>query len=314
MRFLKSAWSSLCAVTLASFATSASADIIIQGYTDATNDRFSNNAAFVAAAYNLSGVGQNASGGAPTGRWATAISRNVIISANHLDAGAGNIAFFPGNDPSASPVLRTVESAVQIPNTDLWLGRLNSFLPDNIAHYNIHTEPLTGPDPVPPAIGSLVSAGSLQGRNAFMFGRSPFNEDANPNDNRFAWNDAAVGRNLISGYIENANVPSLGQTDLDSLILIFDSAPPNQVPFEAMAQSGDSGAPLLVDINGNLVLLGINSFIFSGGVSGTGVSYVGNQATFINNFISNAIPEPASGLLVLAGVAGLAVVRRRTAA
>lgn len=78
------------------------ADIIIDGYTNATNDRFTNDGTFIMSGFDLSGVGQ-----ASTGRWATAISRNVIISANHLSP-SGTISFFPGNDASATPVTRTI--------------------------------------------------------------------------------------------------------------------------------------------------------------------------------------------------------------
>ncbi len=306
----------LFAMLVALWAVSGHADIIIQGYTDATNDRFSNNAAFIASAFNLSGVGQtNDANPILAGRWATAISRNVIVSAEHYAPGSPlPIHFYPGNDPSVSPVVRTVESSVQVPGTDLWLARLNAFLPSNIAHYSFAAEPLTGPNPPNQNVfGTLVTAGSLQGRNAYMFGRSPFNEDANPNDNRFVFNDQAIGRNLITGYVENANTPFM-QTDNDMLVLFFDSAPPNQVPFEALLQGGDSGGPLFVEINGEFILLGINSVASSGNPAFSGISYIGNQAAFVNNFIANAIPEPASGLLTVAGLAGLVILRRRKAA
>jgi hypothetical protein len=307
---------SLAIVALALLAMPSRADIIIQGYSDATNDRFSNNAAFIANTFNLSGVGQtNDANPILAGRWATAISRNVIVSAEHLAPGSPlPIHFYPGNDPSVAPVVRTVESSVQVPGTDLWLARLNAFLPSNIAHYSFATEPLVGPPPPNQnAFGTLVTAGSLQGRNAYMFGRSPFNEDANPNDNRFAFNDQAIGRNLISGYVENAN-SQLNQPDLDVLVMFFDTAPPNQVPFEALLQGGDSGGPLFVEINGQFILLGVNSVASTGNPAFSGISYIGNQAAFVNNFIANAIPEPASGLLAVAGLAGLATLRGRKAA
>lgn len=69
--------------------TSLYAAIVIDGYTHATNDRFTDSPTFVLNGSDLSGVGQDASG-----RWATAISRNVIISANHFQP-SGTVFSFP---------------------------------------------------------------------------------------------------------------------------------------------------------------------------------------------------------------------------
>ena len=71
----------ICGICLAAITFSVSAayaDISINGYTDETNDRFTNSSSFIGNGYNLSGVGQTNGGTSGTaGNWATAISRNV---------------------------------------------------------------------------------------------------------------------------------------------------------------------------------------------------------------------------------------------
>ena len=154
-----------------------------------------------------------------------------------------------------------------------------------------------------------MDAGSFKGLIAYMFGRSP----ASHIDSQ----DQAVGRNLITGYSEN--VDFIGNTDSDSILMIDDVSPQqssNFVNYEAYFQGGDSGGPTFVDINGQLVLIGTNAFIFdetdfkNTPFRGSGVNYTGNQAEFINNFVAiNAVPEPSS--MVLLTLAGTAFPLRR---
>ena len=117
------------------------ADISIDGYSDASNDRFTNSSMFVMNGFDLSGVGQAASG-----RWATAISRNVIVSAAHF-APSGTITFFPGNDPTAPRVERSILMGARVPGTDLYVAVLNANLPSSIKHYTFASESLSGPPP-----------------------------------------------------------------------------------------------------------------------------------------------------------------------
>jgi hypothetical protein len=295
LRGLQKALLLSCAAVVA-LTSSIRADIIIDGYTAATNDRFTNNGAFIAGGFNLSGVGQMTGSLA----WGTAISRNVIISAAHAPP-VGTINFYTNNDPTGAPVVRTVMSGVQIPNTDLYLAVLDSNLPASIVHYNYATQALSGPN------GSLVGAGIYQNLNAYLFGRSPA---AHPN-----WQDQAVGRNRISGYVENVNFN--GNSDVDALLMFYDSVGhPDYVQYEAYLQGGDSGGPLFVDIGGQLVLLGTNAFINSGGLGGnppffSGVNYTGNQAAFINEYIVANIPEPSAITLLAIGNLGMLLIRRR---
>jgi len=276
-----------------------SAAIFIDGYTDATNDRFSDDPAFIAGGFDLSGIGQTS-----TGRWATAISRNVVISAAHRQP-TGRVHFYPGNDPSAKPVVRSVVSGARIGSSDLHVSLLDKPLPSSIMYYSFANEMLAGPPPTEEG-AFLVSAGIYQDLNAYMFGLSPF--DKSLDLNRSGHTDQAVGRNLISGYSEN--FPFQSNSDNDSLILFFDAeGEPNHVQYESRLRGGDSGAPLFVDINGEFRLLGVNSFRFTDD-SGSGVTYAGNKASLINEYIAvHAVPEPGA-MAVLAVCTGVVVIRR----
>ena len=306
----------LALLTLLMQVSTVRAAIVIANYSDATNDRFAVGSngqsfpSFIAANFNLSGIGQTNGG-----QWATAISRNVVITAFHAAPGIGStINFFADNNPSSAPVTSTLMSGVRVGSTDLYLGVLSAPLPDTISHFAFVQEPLVGPGPVG-NVGTIVSAGSLQGLNTYMFGLSPAD--------RPAFQDQAVGRNLITGYSENV---LFNGSDNDSILMIDDTFPslgPNAVQHEAYFQGGDSGGPTFVEIGGNLVLLGTNGFIFNGvdfqnvPFRGSGVNYTGNQAAFINNFIAiSAVPEPTALLLVALGALALPaskLARRRRA-
>ncbi len=271
------------------------ADILIDSYSANTNDRFTNNSAFIASAFNLSGIGQSESG-----RWATAISRNVVISANHFEP-SGVIRFYSDNNPSTAPVTRTIVSGQRVGISDLYMAVLDSELPSSIVHYSYANEILTA-GATSPIVG--FNAGIYQNLNAFMVGRSP--------ENRPAFQDQAVGRNEISGYLENVNFLGNSTNDNDALVLVKDaSGSPQYVTHEAYLIDGDSGAPLFVSISGEFRLLGTNAFngtIDSKQVSG--VNYIGNQASAINAYIV-AVPEPSSTLLVALGGMGVMILRRR---
>lgn len=306
----------LALILVALVTTPAAADIVINGYTAPTNDRFTNSSSFIMSQFNLSGVGQTDGGTSGTqGRWATAISRNVIITANHYRPQTGaSIYFYSGNDAGATPVTRSVVSGMQVGSTDLWIGVLDSTLPSTIQHYNFATEMLTG---TPPANGNIFidPAGSFQDANAYMFGKSPFDHNADPNDDRTSYNDQAVGRNQVFGYSEN--LPFNGNTDNDTLVMWHDSpGDPDFVQYEAQLRGGDSGGPMFIERDGQLLLLGINSFLLNdaNGVVASGITYVGNQSSAIQAFINaNAIPEPASAGLGLIILAAGAIRRRRVA-
>ena len=293
---------SLLAICISLSVVRCHADIIVNSYTDATNDRFSNQPAFIMSGFDLSGIGQN--GG---GLWATAVSNNVVVSANHF-APSGTVYFFPGNNPGIAPIVRQIipGSGQKIGATDIWLGVLDQPLPSTINHYAIANQFLVGMPPMGSMI-SIEAAGSYQGLNAYMFGRSPFDEN-NPLDNRFAYNDQAVGRNRITGYVEN--IP-FSDSDNDSLIFNRDFSGVDFVTYETFLQGGDSGGPAFVDVDGQLVLLGTNAFVFDDN-SASGINYLGNQGSTIQNFIqANAVPEPSACVLLALSGAVMAMRSRR---
>ena len=99
------------------------ADVVIDNYSSAVNDRFQSADApdqfFVP--FDLSGVGQDASG-----RWATLIGPNTIISANHF-APSGSISFYPDNTNTTAAIQIAITSDAQrIGSTDLWLATARS--------------------------------------------------------------------------------------------------------------------------------------------------------------------------------------------
>lgn len=279
---------------------SVHAAIMIDGYTPNTNDRFTNNASFIAAQFDLSGIGQTAGG-----RWATLVSPNVVVSANHFPP-SGTVNFYPTNNPNSTAVTRTIVSSVKVGSTDLWLGVLSSEVPSSIRTYNFATTFISGTPPT--ATGFFVTnAGPFQGANAYLVGISPSPTSGSQSQ--------AIGRNLITGFAEN--VPFEGNTDNDSLILNYDPVgSASYTVFESHFVVNDSGAPMFIDQGGDLLLLGTNAFVGpnSGPVQFSGVNYIGNQASFVNNFISvNAVPEPSSiSLAVFSIVAALVVTRRRS--
>ena len=283
------------------------ADIVIDEYSDALHDRFTNSASFILNHQDLSGVGQ-----VSNGRWVTAVSRNVVMTAQHFRPSIGqSVYFFPGNDPDTTPVVREVVGGTRVAGTDIHMAVLDRDLPDFIKHYTYATEPLSGTPPKEDEI-FVDNAGIYQDRVAYVFG--PFAVSTNPRrTNRFAYNDQAVGRNMIAGYSEN--VPFQSNTNNDSIILLHeDSGEDGHVQYEARVRGGDSGGPLFVEINGELRLLGVNSFLFDNDV-GAGMTYTGNQASVIQSFINDnaSIPEPslAFGVLISAVCAGMARVRTR---
>lgn len=311
----------ICLLLIA--ASNLPADIVIDDFTDATNDRFTNDASFIGSGVDFSGVGRGdglIDGGTgdevPTQvRWGTLLSRNVIITANHFPASGTNpnrsqtISFFRNNN-SNDEVVRSIVSGQRLGNSDLYVSVLNAPVPTDVNVYSFATESISATPYDPDTNPGIFSATTSGGQNyddtiAYMLGISP--TDRPDSETRF---DQAVGRNRISGYIENITING---SDNDTLILIKDPRnDPNYVSNESRFSSGDSGAPLFIEENGELVLLGVNSFIATGGPVLSGVAYTGNHTAEINAFIAaNAIPEPSSALVLLVGSALLAFRRRR---
>lgn len=253
----------------------ARGSIIIDGFNTAANDRFANSGSFVAVGYDLSGVALN-------GTWATMVSSNVFLSANHYHPSVGGaLTFYSSNDPSGGSVARTVLAGQRIGTSDLWIGVLNSPLPGGYAYYDFATEDIWNL--------SQFALSPYAGENAFLFGRSST-----------AWpisQDMAVGRNVLDVWYDEI---SSGVDAIGSVVNITGDT--NYVTYEAYLQGGDSGGGMFVDDGtGDLKLVGINWFISTIGTkNGNGQSYVGNYNTEISAFVAaHQIPEPSALVLLL---------------
>ena len=327
MNFSKFIVASL-AVGLFFYQQTATADTLIDNFTDAGNDRFTNDALLVLPAnFSLSGVGRSTN----NGRWATLIGDNVFLTANHFRPALNStIEFYPGNDPSASPFTANVVggSRVVTPGngsdaggtTDLYVGYLDQAVDSSIARYDFATEFINGVA-ADPGFVNISPNNPFQGDLGYIVGISPTNRSA-------ITTDQSVGLNLVSGYAEN--VDFLGNTNNDTLIYEFND--PNDgnayVDNEAYVRGGDSGAPNFTVQNGELLLLGVNSFQLNGDpvdvvlptgetsteqFRATGITYTGNQADEINRLIAaaptfTAVPEPSSTTIL--AMLSLLILRR----
>jgi len=244
--------------------------LTIDGYTAAANDRFANNPAFIASDFNLSGISR-----ASNGAWVTMIRPNVYIGCYHYTPATGNtVTFYQTNNPGGPTVTRTISATRQrIGTTDLFVGTLDAPLPENYAYYARATEPLASTanwNQYPYKLASLYHVGISPGAYSGA-------------------QDVAVGRNKPDVWQANL---AFGNSTTTIFVTSNNTATDtNFVPYETMAQTGDSGAPILYDQgNGTLRLAGIAWVILSSPV-GTGFSAVGSYASLISTFESaNALP------------------------
>jgi len=297
----------------------AQAQIMIDSFTPQVNDRFANDSSFILDGFDLSGVGRTNGNGF---RWATAISSNVVVSAYHARPADGDtVVFNTTNDPDGPTVSRTIASSVRVTNStagvgsDLWLGVLDSNLPGTVSPFDFLQNGLSANPPTGASSFGGASIAPLAGVApglagqpiAHFFGRSP--SDVNSGQ--------AVGSNRITAFFEDALFLT-GETDF-LFSLQDDPGEPFFVPSEAFLRSGDSGGPVFLQNGSELALLGTNAFIVEDDTTtaiiepeGNGVSFLGNEAAFINNFIAvNAVPEPSSALALSAMLGGFLMRRRR---
>ena len=180
----------------------ASAAMVVQGYNPANHDRFYVGAdkAFIGDPYNWSGVGVNG-----FASWATMISPDYFISANHSHPADGStLTFYYSNDPNGGYETATVDSGQYIGDADVWLGKLSAPVSSNVAKYPVL---------------SLPSLSAYVGLTVDTFGLS---------NSSIASQNQRLGRNVITVdtaavFEYNYDAPGLGAD-------------------ESLATSGDSGA------------------------------------------------------------------------
>ena len=249
----------------------ASAAMVVQGYNPANHDRFYVGAdkAFIGDPYNWSGVGVNG-----FASWATMISPDYFISANHSHPADGStLTFYYSNDPNGGYETATVDSGQYIGDADVWLGKLSAPVSSNVAKYPVL---------------SLPSLSAYVGLTVNTFGLS---------NSSIASQNQRLGRNVITVdtaavFEYNYDAPGLGAD-------------------ESLATSGDSGAPAFVVVGGTPALVGTvwfgnqttyvgDSFV-SGYIGQINAAMVGEQATTIS------VPEPCTLDMLALGAIGVFV-------
>ncbi len=263
------------------------------------HDRFNNSPSFIGNPHIWAGVGQNAGS-----FWGTLVSPNFMLTTTHGPIG-GTVRFYQTNNANGAFIERTVISGMQVAGTDLHLVRLNA--------------PATGINPFPIAVA--LSSAEFLGHTLFTFGTAA-NAPAQQANQR-------LGRNVLDRLEPGFSNANLGSTLGDVFLYDFDN-PGGVGADESRIESGDSGAPTFILINGQPSLIGIHWFQFSEGSFGfpnigSGDTLVSSYVTQINNGIStlggsdqvttlsiSPVPEPSS--LVLAAFVGSAswvAARRR---
>jgi len=291
---------SLAAALLASLAVAAPAAISIDHFAAATNDRFANNPNFIAAADDLSGVGRDGAG-----HWATMIEANIFLSATHYHPAVNStISFYPGNDPAATPVTRTVSAGQQISGTDLWIGHFEEALPSSIAWYPFATT----------AINDAADFNAVYLDDyAYMAGISPTTSGYGASN----LTDMAVGENHLEFFIWGQ---SEGGSTGDVMCLIHNVDGDGGYLYEyneALLQGGDSGSPLLLATAGGLQVAGtawaIETTNIPEGQRWYSIyTYTGNYTSPIQTYIdANLVPEPAVASLVMLVPVVMGLARRR---
>lgn len=285
------------------------ADLILEDYAPQRNDRYYQGAdrAFIGDGYNFSGVGKTGNPLTATNtQWATLISPHFALSARHAPA-SGTVTFYPGNDPTATPVIATVSGQYAIPGMTAGESDLELIQFDGPAHQGV----------MGVSQYALVedNEAALLNQQIFVYGQG----------NR-------LGTNNIDFFGLQTGI--IGAKDTYALYYSYN--PTNGNPNEAELNANDSGGPSFVIGQGNqLALVGIHSFVGTDDVTKidfSGDTYVSHYLPQLRSKIAEldtqfgyndailtvrAVPEPGS--LVLLGLGGgllawKARKRRRAAA
>ena len=247
---------------------------------------------FLRNADDWSGVGMSG------GYWATLVSPSFALSCNHLNyhpQTGSTVLFYPDNDPTATPISRTVADGQRIGTSDLWLCELSvPIVPaDGIRYYPVYSD---------------VASGFLNSE-VWVFGKDDVGVETSQR----------IGRNVIDGV---GSLTVSGQPGQQVILYDYDRTSAEVGGDEAMLMGGDSGGPEFALIDGTFYLAGINFFNYSNGFApdpdGSGGTRVSAYISEINSAMGvmstlgdrlTVVPEPAS--LVLLAVVGTGVVLRR---
>jgi len=279
----------------------ASAQMELQSYDAKNHDRFYVGAdkAFIGDPYDWSGVGRVV-GDEITRGWATMISPHYFLSAYHFPPALTDaLRFYETNDPSGAFEDHAIESSKRIPNTDLWLGKLDT--------------PVTGAAIYP--ILNLPTHSEYEGLVIYTFGRS----DTTPQER-----NVRLGRNNIDLVAFRSDPDSQGSTG-EVLVFGFDYPTGGVGADESHLQPYDSGGPSFAVLGGSPALVGIHWFIGDDPVVYSADSFVPDYIAQLNAAMSELgageldeqvtvlVPEPSVLVMLLGLGAGCLAwsIRRR---
>lgn len=312
MGFQKNILSMKTALFVLISSSSLASAISVANYSDATNDRFTNDASFIGAAYDFSGVGRSTATGDT--RWATLIGDNYFISANHYHPAVGtSIQFTKGNAPADPTYTYTVAGGFAVSGTDFWIGYTASAMDPSLARYTYSTQ----------TANTLAETG-LAGAGLFMMGDrigglagSPMSQTVGTNQGESFRNTGTTSMNTPQTTVTFGTAADFDQ------IVTFENLPgDNTLAFtthESQVETGDSGSPLFSISGGSLLLQGTawavatvgGNFVDTPGAPGSPgdpfesrnasfYTYIGSYQTAIANTIALVpapVPEPSSLLL-----------------
>ena len=204
-----------------SLPTVSRGDMIVRDYASVRHERFYQGSGndFVGKRYDFSGVGLGSAG-----HWATLVSDNCFLSANHLHPAVGEkVTFWAANKLTGARFTYAVTGGARIGTSDLWVGWFDTAVDVSIARY---------PIPLQPFLNRYV------GLELYNYGMRH-----------------RVGRNVLEVITTYALGESTGLTagyDYDN----------NDIPAvdgdETFLRAGDSGAPSFAVFNSRLALVGIH--------------------------------------------------------